>query len=883
MKKAHRIIIAVFCILILATAGKSAYAAGLSRLDETEKEKIICVVYDNSSSMFQDDDPPKEYTDRWVQADYAMKALALMMNSGDTLRPYIMGDYKTEGRNTAGISSIQIKADSKVTLNELEKKMNAMKFTEMTYFEGVEEAAEDLKKSQTKNKDCWIIILTDGVFTSPEKMKDGKDSLVEELEKITADNANVSIGYVPIGKNAISLEGDRKKRIYTAEGGSIMEQVTRMINLIYGRVQLDESTKEDYVQQGDEAGRLNVRMDVPVEKMIVLLQDAGETGNYVDLEEGLEEKLNKRITAVDPTVTDAFVKASDIAFSGRSSVPGIEKGVKSHESAKIQYSILRGLIYNFTGNSEQNMDMEDQYVSIEVGRDAYDTVDVYYQPAVLVEMDYYQNGEKIEHGEGCTAALGGEETEKCIREGEMTIQLYMTDSSGTPIEKQDSPLLYENNFVVEMRSQDGTLIDQQELGGYRYQFQVEEGTYTLNITTAWNEVYAKQIEVQEPIRPLELERVSPDRVWIDQKEGDGSVLSVQIREGGEILGSAAAKNTEVECRVKDEDFIAERMGYQGDGIWKFRILLKDYEQHQIADSIECDITAVRKYQSGTKEVTGEPKDATISLQVVSGDFELSIEPKEKELLHPFRRIFLGEKLPLKYLCDGEELTEKQKKEGLVIQDFQIEPEYMNKYLGIDRNNNLQLKGGWIWLFSIPEEIEVSMSGQYERYNTLKSFTIACAFSVKDVPLFVKIIIYIVIGLVIFWIAAYLCKKKFSRFYIGSIEAKLSGTRGGVPRDVKVKRLRQSLIPPCRTARLVFKESAGIGDPYIKSFNLKFMRNPGGDGWKIVNYGDFADSKRYRIGKSPVTEKNRIFSKKVPFFVLDKDGNEKKLELNDKRK
>lgn len=881
MKKAHRIIIAVFCILILATAGKSAYAAGLSRLDETEKEKIICVVYDNSSSMFQDDDPPKEYTDRWVQADYAMKALALMMNSGDTLRPYIMGDYKTEGRNTAGISSIQIKADSKVTLNELEKKMNAMKFTEMTYFEGVEAAAEDLKKLQTKNKDCWIIILTDGIFTSPATIDNDKE-LQEKLEAITAENANISIGYVPIGKNAVKLKEDRKKRIYMVEGGSIMEQVTRMINLIYGRVQLDEKIKEEYIPKGEELDRIRIRMDIPVEKMIVFLQDAGETGDYVDLKEGLEEKLNKRTTAADTTVTDAFVKASDIAFSGRSSVPGMEKGVKSHESAKIQYSILRGLIYNFTGNSDQNMDMERQYVSIEVGSDAYDTVDVYYQPAVLVEMDYYQNGEKIEHGEGCTAALDGEETEQCIREGEMTIQLYMTDGGGIPIKKQDSPLLYENNFVVEMRSQDGTLIDQQELGGYRYQFQVEEGTYTLNVTTAWNEVYAKQIEVQEPIRPLELERVSPDRIWIDQKQGDGSVLSVQIREEGKVLGSVTEKNAEVECNVQDKDFESEEMGYQGDGIWKFRILLKDYEKHQIAESIECDITAVRQYQSGTMAAAEETKDETISLQVVSGDFELFIEPKEKELLHPFKRILLGEKLPLKYLCDGEELTEKQKKEGLVIQDFQIEPDYMNKYLGIDRNNNLQLKGGWIWLFSIPEEIKVSMSGEYERYNTLKGFTIACAFSVKDVPLFGKIIIYILIGLVVLWIAAYLCKKKFSPFYIGSIAASLDGKKGGVSRKIGVRRLKQSVIPFCHTARLVFKESTGIGAPYIKSFNMKFMKNPSDDDWKIVNYEEFSDSKRYQIGENPVTAENRFFSKDNPFSVFDKDGNEKILVLHDKR-
>ena len=70
------------------------YASGISRDSvDASKPKIISVIFDDSGSMINEGGI---FTTRWVDADYATKAMASMMNEGDELRLYVMGDYPLE-------------------------------------------------------------------------------------------------------------------------------------------------------------------------------------------------------------------------------------------------------------------------------------------------------------------------------------------------------------------------------------------------------------------------------------------------------------------------------------------------------------------------------------------------------------------------------------------------------------------------------------------------------------------------------------------------------------------------------------------------------------------------------------------------------------------
>jgi len=830
--------------------------------------------------MFKDDEGAKDYTDRWVQADYAVRTLALMMNQGDILRPYIMGDYKNGTGGFVSDNTVNITESKEATLEALEAVMNRMKFTKMTYFQGVEAAVNSLKAREYSGKDCWIIILTDGEFNKPDKIESG-EALKEKLMGITAENPKISIAYVPIGNCDIRFEEDRGKRLYTAEGSNILEQVTQVVNLIYARVQLDESTKQSYIQQSDSDGKLYVSMDIPIEKMIVLLQDSEKATEYAAIED-LEEKLRQKIVKESPTATEAFRFGGEISFTGRKTIPEEdEKGkIPGYSTDRIMYSILRGLIYDFRGNGNYSMDMQNEYVSIDVTSDAYEAVDVYYQPAIFVQADYYQDGELVEHGDSCLAASDSSDSEKCIRAGELTVELYMTDSKGNRIANQDSALLYGDSFEVELCAEGGRSVPVQVLDNYRYRFEVEEGNYTLNVRTSWNESYMKNLEIQEPILPLSLELVDGDKIWIDQPEGEGSVFAVRIWEGEEIVPPPSAEKMEITCTIQDTDFCLKPLGYKGNGIWEYRITLADYEQHQIADSIQCYVKAMRPYDSGTAKPVEVFAEESYLLDIVSDPFELSVTAQSDNLSHWVTRLIWGEDIPVTYACDGMELTAKQKEEGLTISDFRIEPYSMQKYFKLDKEGNLHLKGGIYELFSNryrPGEIGVTMAVAYERYNTVENIVYEHTFLVDYIPGWAKFCVFVLIGGMLLWVLLCIVKRK-TKYAIKRAQVNFVLPSGGVPSKVLLRRKWNILIPFCKTAHLVFKEARGIGEPTVRGFDMVIMNDFGGKGWRIVNYGDFA-RKEYQIDGRAINKDNCTFSRNKAFSVQDRRGRRRVMEID----
>lgn len=868
---------------VIGIWGTTSYAQGLSKI-EKEDTKVIYVVYDDSSSMYMDDGT-NVYTDRWAQADYAIKALALMMNEGDTLRPYIMGNYQNlaagaSANNVYNTRTVVISRDKNDTLRDINVIMDEMKFAGQTYFQGVEAAVLDMKNQNIAGRDCWIIILTDGKFTEGANTKpseiDSGEKLKEKLAEFTEENSGISIAYVPIGNCDIKFEQDRSKRIYTATGNSIMDQISQIVNLIYNRVQLNDDIRKQYIQQNNMDGKLYIQMDVPVEKMIVLLQDSEGPVLYKEIE-NLDEKLAQEIVNESPGATEAFRLNDEISFSGREDIPELYEGLtlRSYQPDKIMYSILRGKIYNFIGNNK-SVGMRNQYVSIAANSTAYDMVDVYYQPAVFVHADYYLNGEKVEHGEECLRTSGNGQSENCIRAGELDVEIYLTDVNGNRIENQESALLYGNDFKVELRTQVGSPVASKRLNNFRYQFTVEEGVYVLSIVTSWNETYEQELNIQEPVLPLELELISSNTIMIDQQDGRESVISIQVSEGEDIISPASVEKAEVICESRDEDFEVIPLGYQGNGIWDFRIALTDFGKHKIAESIQCYVKAVRRYDSGTAKPEEAVSEAVYSLNIGSGDFELSVEPESEELRHCYRRIFWGESLPIKYLCNDVELTEKQKVEGLKITDFQISPSSMQQYFGIGRDNNLHLKKGLRWLFSefAVKEIEVTMTVEYERYNTLESVLYQQVFTINYIPWLIRSAIYFCI-LAVVVLAVLRFTKRFSIFYVKKYKVFLRSERGGFPSKVMLKRRKHLWIPFCKTVHLVFKAASGVEEPMVDGFDIKIMKNISGDGWKIVNYNDFT-GKGYKIGGQPVSEKNRVFGTAAPFSVDDKKGRAKVL-------
>lgn len=127
-----------------------------------------------------------------------------------------------------------------------------------------------------------------------------------------------------------------------------------------------------------------------------------------------------------------------------------------------------------------------------------------------------------------------------------------------------------------------------------------------------------------------------------------------------------------------------------------------------------------------------------------------------------------------------------------------------------------------------------------------------------------------LGMVMLWAVLCLLKRK-TGIFIGKFQAYLIAEGGRVPTNVMLKRKRHLFDPFCKSAHLKFIEAEGVDDPYFHSFDILFERNIGGEGWKIINYTDFADSGVYQIEGHPITEEHRTFSRNIHFSVRDKIG------------
>ena len=88
MKRLWSLVLAV-CVLI---SGLAVMGPPVSAAEKKTTKKSIAIVYDNSWSMYADDDG-KEIK-AWCQALYAVEVFASMMNEGDELRVYPMHEIE---------------------------------------------------------------------------------------------------------------------------------------------------------------------------------------------------------------------------------------------------------------------------------------------------------------------------------------------------------------------------------------------------------------------------------------------------------------------------------------------------------------------------------------------------------------------------------------------------------------------------------------------------------------------------------------------------------------------------------------------------------------------------------------------------------------------
>lgn len=870
------VLLAAVFICFVRTEGH----AEIQSLNNTNP-KVIYIVYDNSTSMVSDNGKNGPHTTRWVEASYAIKALATMMNKEDILRIYPISYNKSEnGAQDKPSEEIKFENNSlQNILDQIENVVDGFAWRGQTYFSSVTQAAEDIRNNYRTGYDYWIVILTDGVFTDLAE----EVSLKESLDAINAGaRTPISIAYIYISGGSNSekekIEEDNKY-IFVPDaevGDEITAKMTNIANKIYKRVAI--KTPEDYfVTEGQDT---RIKLNIPLERVLVFTQYTGDEQLYNTVKESMRSTYESIGTDSGIRCSDGLRKLNDYTITGscrsisRDSFKTSERDRPKLE--EIKYRFIKGNMHVVT-NTGSFENFKDQSVVVEnfTRTELANSIDIYYKPAVMIDVSYYQDGREISHTEECENRDSGA-AEACIPEGETMIQVDIMGTGGAKDKLDEYTLLYPDDFVVTLRREEENGWEDIPLGvvdseALMYQCELEKGTYELRIVTSWNEVYVQHLEIQDKWQPVSMEFYDTQAVYLESLENPSCEVGIRAYSGGDASDEevlAHVKDVSLEVEADNELFGVEKVGKLGNGVWLFRVTLRDTSVHDVGSNLMFNAVAETDYN------TAESNEHVFSesLPVTSGEFTLSVEDEPLEAGDYFWRLFRGETLGIKYYCDGIELNEGQIQNLKVSKDYVVEPHKMKQKIKVTEDGNICLEyGPFYWFFHREDMVKTGWKVTYTRWNHEESQEVEMDIKILYLPVIVKGAIVITVLVVVVWWG--LCfSKRFTDIFIHKEKVTLESSYRSQP--IKMCRKGMVCIPFWKSVRIRYKDTSG----YFPTVSLDIKNNPEGKGYEILNYGSLSDEKQYRLGKKRISSSNRIISDSRFLEVADHNGHWYKLVM-----
>lgn len=871
MKKNFIFPIAIAFLLCLCALLPRAVAQGILRESTDEdKPKIISVVFDDSGSMVGDKDDESSYTTRWVDADYALKALAAMMDPEDQLRLYAMGDYKTEDKIGADINAYNAR-NKEVVISNLEKKMSGRSYGN-TYAYTLDAAQQDFSADDIEKYECWIVILTDGVFNRPEELDAEKlTSKLNTLLQPISGNGTICVAYIPMGNGAVQLTNNADDRIVqeNREDGITM-QITKLLNRIYKRVRMDDAWTSEYLPIED--GQVVLHTNVPMEKLVVFLQYQGEEEYYLEHESLKENK--PEITILDESRRLEAPKylelESVIQFGGKDDQPiG-----STFQPELVKYHTLQGVILTWKRNPKLGADdFSSQTFTIPIQRGCAITAEVYYQPAVSVGYDYLQDGELVEHMNCAFTGRSMDGTEYCLHEGEVSVSLRLLDFQGKSLPDDNSPFLYPGEFKVllipEGKETETEL--RRSGGGYLYTGQAVEGDYKMQIQTPWNELVTQTLSIQERHKPLEIVPVAT-QIVVDADGEEQRQVQVLIKEDGESLSEESKANLTITCETEDKDLILGSQSLADGGTYVFPVSLLNPAKHQIAKTAVFHIIVSRDYDRGGSNTA----ELDVELELTSGPHTMEIQCEGGEVNALFCML-RGQRFDVAYVCDGQKLTEEQLKNLEPI--LTVSEEKLRGLFKIGADKSLVACGLLRWWGISEQTATVELGADYVKYNRqAEGEPLLIKLQIRPVPPVCKAAIFIAVAAIALW--AVLCVVKvFTPLHIRKRRFVMSGAVMSFLLDLKRKR--NLFLPFYRNAKLVMEAGRNDISAPVPGFEMVIRNSEGGNGYILCNYESFKNSEMYRIGGLPITKNNCNFNNERCFSVKNTYGETVKLQITDK--
>lgn len=217
----------------------------------------------------------------WSIAKYSLEVFAALLGPGDTLNVYRMSDY---GRNSSSDPTLVISGSESVA-TRVESVHTLQLQGRSTPWRSVTAAAENLAASSASEK--WLVILTDGVFDSPEGA--GQQIPVEEVEGFLdqlSQETSTEVAFMSIGTGATVVSStDSRRAVSVSTSDEVLQTMTAFANSTFGR---------NVVPASDLSG--NWTPDIPLSEVTIFAQGS-------DVVIGVAETSNGEF--VDPSETAA--------------------------------------------------------------------------------------------------------------------------------------------------------------------------------------------------------------------------------------------------------------------------------------------------------------------------------------------------------------------------------------------------------------------------------------------------------------------------------------------------------------------------------------------------------------------------------------------------
>lgn len=748
-------------ILAACIVGEILITEAIKVYAQEEQNKVIAIVYDNSSSMtFNDlEDPIETFRIRWVEADYALRAFLNCKDDEDNIMLYPLNiDNEDAGPLVVEDDNIED------MVNQV-----SSKFYGKTPYAQVENAVSDLKEDKYKEAEKWLIILTDGEF---------KVDFLNKLKETLGENEeNISVLYVPMTggesensdkknqSNTYLFENEKLEKfegkVIQVHDESIQQQILQCNNIIYGRNILTLTSKDQ--------GRQNIKIDVPLKELIVLIQKEGSEQKFrtnsktdsksVRKESDLQSKLEnllKELKGNTGDVTDTQKK-----FQAYSAEEPVYNGTELKDEMKDdpEYFINNLKTKDIEGcmaylQWEECNISEENEIDFDILLDDNETIEIYYQLNFDLEIEVMQDGEIVKEGD--------------LHEGEYEVSVFpvTVGNSKTRIATSAELLKDVNFFINDNLCEPGVTQKFQAVYGEKVELTAKASGSAIEDEISKTTAFT----VKENIYPLKA--IVEEKGVFDydtmnkesKKNGTAPFLEVVLLEegtAGELIGlrKTTIQNLQFDVNIVcDEDKKNEQSKIEAQieikdtgGNYYIYPLIINQNDNSVYHNVVCTITAYRK----------DAEEESICTTKVKLDLEAHEVPIQvsfnEDMEYNFWDCIKGN-VDADIYCEGEEIPETEMKNI----------RFAEKDSDASRNIFGSFGNIFYWFFYPDSIIPVSKEVFYTRRGVSCMTVLEGTILYNPVPIGIRImtvaIVIIIIGILIYIIIRELTGKCFSPFF-----------------------------------------------------------------------------------------------------------------------